>query len=258
MKVLIAASEAVPFASSGGLGSVIGSLPYALKRQDDTTEIRVVLPLYSEIPELYRNEMEYICCFRVMLGWRNQYCGVFGYEKDGIIFYFLDNEYYFKRNILYGSFDDAERFAFFSKSILEMMKQIDFMPDILHANDWQCALSVIYNKCLNIFPEMKTVYTIHNIEYQGRYSEKLLCDVFGLGSEFLNTVSFDGDINLSKGAMVCCDLLTTVSPCYANELKHSYYARGLESIIRENSNKMHGILNGIDYGFYNIPTDVLN
>ena len=249
-KILFVASEARPFAASGGLGDVIGSLPPALADGGDL-DVRAVMPLYGSIPAQYREKMKYLCNFYVQLSWRSQYCGVFEYEYKGVKYYFLDNEYYFKREMLYGSYDDGDRFAFFSKAVLDMFAHIGWVPDILHANDWQSALTVIYHKCRGYYPEMKTVYTIHNLEYQGRYGTELLGDIFDLPPESENVVRYGGDINLTKGAIVCCDALTTVSPQYAAELRTEYFAQGLDGIINENAYKLRGIVNGIDTEYYN-------
>ena len=174
MKILFVGAEAVPFISTGGLGDVLGSLPQAISSADPSCDVRVVLPLYKKIKEKYYNDLEYVGNTTVELSWRKQYCGVFKYELGGVTYYFLDNEYYFKRDSVYGDFDDAERFAFFGKAALDMMPLIDFYPDILNANDWQSAMSVIYLKRKyqdkNYYKDIKTVYTIHNIDYQGIYS----------------------------------------------------------------------------------------
>ena len=193
MKVLFCASEAVPYAASGGLGDVAGSLPKALV--DEGVEVRVVLPLYGQTKEKYGEQLEYLTNFNVTLGWRTQYCGVFKLEKDGVVYYFLDNEYYFKRNGLYGHFDDGERFAFFSKAILEMLVNIDFYPDIIHTNDWQTALVNLY---INVFyrhmPKfynIKTVFTIHNIQYQGQYGMEINDSVLGIPHNYLHQLEYE-------------------------------------------------------------------
>ena len=255
-KLLFVTSEARPFAASGGLGDVAGSLPVSLKKAaGDDLDVRVVMPLYSTISQDFRDQMILKCKFTVRLAWRMQYCGVFELIRDGVTYYFIDNEYYFKREMLYGSFDDGERFAYFCKAVLDMLEHIDFVPDILHANDWQSALCVIYHKCRDYYPSMKCVFTIHNIEYQGKYSFAILGDVFDLPASAENVVGFDGCINLLKGAIVCCDALTTVSPQYANEIKGEYFAHGLHGIINANSYKLSGILNGIDTVYYNPESD---
>lgn len=258
-KILFVGSEAVPFAATGGLGDVLGSLPAALKRADGDTDVRVVIPMYQSVVEKYKDKMTKVAEFTVSLSWRRQYCGVWSYDADGVIYYFIDNEYYFKRPALYGSFDDGERYAYFCKAVMEMLPYIDFMPDILHCHDWQSALCVIYLKrkyCyLDEYADMKAVYTIHNIGYQGIYNFDILGDIFCLDSWDRYVVEYDGCINLTKGAIVCCDKLTTVSPNYANEIQTEYYSSGLHHIIRMYSGKCCGIINGIDTDYYNPEKD---
>ena len=259
-KILFVGSEATPFAATGGLGDVLGSLPAALKKAGgEGLDIRVVIPLYTSISDEIRKDFEKVCEFTVNLSWRQQYCGVYKYDKDGVTYYFIDNEYYFKRSLMYGSFDDGERYAYFCKAVLEMMPHIGYFPDVLHAHDWQSALSVIYLKrkyrYFKEYSEIKTVYTIHNIEYQGIYGFEILSDVFCLDSWDRYIVEYDGCINLTKGAIVCCDKLTTVSPNYANEIQTEYYSHGLHYILAMNRDKITGIVNGIDYDYYNPETD---
>ena len=250
-KVLFVTSEARPFAASGGLGDVAGSLPPAVKAASKgEVDIRVVMPLYASVSDEWRSKMKLICKFNVPLSWRMQYCGVFELDHLGVKWYFIDNEYYFKREMMYGSFDDGERYAFFCRAALDMLWHVGFTPDILHANDWQSAMCVMYHKLRGYYPEMRCVYTIHNIEYQGKYSYDILGDVFDLSDSCRDVVGFDGCINLMKGAIVCCDALTTVSPQYANEIKSEYFAQGLHGIISSNAYKLSGILNGIDTVYY--------
>lgn len=258
-KILYVASESLPFASSGGLGDVIGSLPCAVKRECVDDDVRVVMPLYSSISDEYRSKMTKICEFTVTLAWRNQYAGIYSYCKDGVIYYFIDNEYYFKRSSLYGSFDDGERFAYFCSAVMQMMSKLGYFPDILHANDWQAALCVIYLKTtyshLKEYQGIKTVFSIHNILYQGVYSFDILGDIFDLNEQWSSIVDYNGTINLMKGAIVCCDKLCTVSEKYANEIKTSYFAHGLEYITQSNAEKTVGILNGIDLDYYDPSKD---
>ncbi|MBO7400532.1 MAG: glycogen synthase GlgA [Clostridia bacterium] len=259
-KILFVASECVPFASSGGLGDVIGSLPAALKKEyGEKADIRVMIPLYSQIGETYREKMEFLCHFDVPLAWRRQYCGVLSLVKDGITYYFLDNEYYFKRRSLYGSFDDGERYAFFCRAALESLQRIDFMPDILHAHDWQSALAVVYLKYkYGLVPEycgIKTVFTIHNIQYQGIYDKAILGDVFDIPNSDEAVLEYDGCINLMKGAIVCADRITTVSPTYAKEILSPQFSHGLHYVLEQNKGKIIGILNGIDTSYYNPASD---
>ena len=257
-KILFVASEARPFIATGGLADVIGSLPQALA-QDGGYDIRVVLPLYSDIKPDQRKKLSFMGNIYVPLSWRNQYCGVFTCEENGVTYYFIDNEYYFKRNGCYGYYDDGERFAFFSRSVLEILPFIGFYPDILHCHDWQAALSVIYLKTLYAdreeYQNIRTLFTIHNIEYQGKYSLDILGDLFGLDEQYRDLMEYSGCINLMKGAIECCDRFSTVSPTYAKEIKTEQYAHGLQHIIIRNEGKLTGILNGIDVNSYNPQTD---
>ncbi len=259
-KILFVGAEALPFAATGGLGDVLGSLPKALKdKAGDDVDIRVVMPLYDKIGERFKQEMKFICSFTVPLSWRNLYCGVKSLEMGGVTYYFIDNEFYFKRGPLYGHYDDGERYAYFCKAVLIMMSQIDFFPDILHAHDWQAALSVVYAKrkfaSLPGYCDMKTVFTIHNIEYQGKYDFAILGDVFDMEESDRNTMEYGDCINLMKGAIQCADAVSTVSPRYAEEIKTQDFSHGLHYILRENEYKLRGILNGIDTELYNPKTD---
>ena len=258
-KILFVGAEAMPFAATGGLGDVMGSLPAAIAAAGgDEVDVRVVMPLYSAVGQQYREMMKDEAEFDISIAWRRQYCGVKSLRRDGVTYYFIDNEYYFKRDMLYGCFDDGERFAFFSKAALEMLDKIDYRPDVIHAHDWQAALSVIYLKCkYNNRPRYEgidTVFTIHNIEYQGKYDMAILADIFEL-DWWADVVEWDGCINLMKGAIVCADKVTTVSPRYAEEIRGAEYSHGLAAILNENAYKLLGILNGIDYTYYNPSKD---
>ncbi len=257
-KILFVASEARPFIATGGLADVIGSLPQALAK-DPTYDIRVVLPLYSEIKPEWRRKMSFLGNIYVPLSWRNQYCGIFTCVQDGVTFYFIDNEYYFKRPNCYGYYDDGERFAYFSRSVMEILPFIDFYPDVLHCHDWQAALAAIYLKTeYNTRPEYKFIralFTIHNIEYQGKFSMDILGDLFGIAQEDASLLEYQGCINLMKGAIECCERFSTVSPTYAKEIKTAQYAHGLQDIIAKNESKLTGILNGIDVCSYDPSTD---
>ena len=250
-KILLVGSEAMPFAATGGLGDVLGSLPAAIKKAGgDEVDVRVVVPYYSAVNEGWGDCCETVAEFYVDLAWRKLYCGVKSVKKDGVTYYFIDNQYYFFRDALYGSFDDGERFAFFSKAVVDMLAHIGFYPDVLHANDWQSALSVVYlkTKYANIgeYANIKAIFTIHNIEYQGKYDIAVLGDLFGLGDAERGIMEYDGCINLMKAAIVLADKVSTVSP---------QYAHALDRILRLEQNKLMGILNGIDYDFYNPATD---
>ena len=214
MNVLFCASEAAPFAASGGLGDVAGSLPRAIRNRK--VACRVVMPLYGDMKQEYREKLTYITNFTVPVGWRNQYCGLFELTHNGVKYYFLDNEYYFKRTGLYGFYDDGERFAFFSRAILEMLFHVDFVPDVIHANDWQTALVPVYlnlyYRHLEQYRSIKTVFTIHNIQYQGKYGMEILEDTLAIGRQDAHLVEYDGCVNFMKGAIECADKVTTVSP----------------------------------------------
>ncbi len=259
-KILFVGAEVMPFAATGGLGDVMGSLPAAIAASEKgNVDVRVVLPLYAAVKDEFRAQMKEEAVFYVSLSWRNQYCGVKSLVRDGVTYYFIDNEYYFKRDALYGYYDDAERYAFFSKAVLEMMSRIDFYPDVMHANDWQSALSVIYLNTKYRYREgygsIKSIFTIHNIEYQGKYSYDTLCDVLDMGPEHYSLMRYDDCVNLMKGAIECADLVSTVSPRYAEEIKTYEYSHGLAHILKKNSHKLSGILNGIDYNYYNPAKD---
>ncbi len=257
MKILYAASEALPFAASGGLADVAGSLPKAIRNKMQAC--RVVIPLYSDIKPELRAKMKYVTNFTVYLSWRSLYCGVFEANHNGVVYYFLDNEYYFKRPGLYGYYDDGERFAFFSKAILEMLHYIDYAPDIIHCNDWQTALVPVY---LNLFyrgekkfRDLKTVLTIHNIQYQGKYGMEMVQDVLGIPQSATPIVEYDGCVNYMKGGIDQCNMITTVSRTYAQEILDPWYSHGLDRILKARQFKLMGILNGIDVEGYDPQTD---
>jgi len=257
MKILYAVSEALPFIATGGLGDVGGSLPVALRKR--MAGCRVVLPLYSGIRKEMRDKLKFVTHFTVPVSWRKQYCGVFEYHEDGVIYYLLDNQYYFKRDGLYGHYDDAERFAFFSRAVLELCAYTGFKPDIIHCNDWQTALIPVYHSLIYAkqpeYAPVKTVLTIHNIQYQGIYSKAILGDVFGIDESDADILSYNGSLNLLKGGIECADRVTTVSPTYAGEILDPWYSHGLDSILTARRFKLSGILNGIDTVSYNPETD---
>lgn len=254
-KILFIAGEGVPFIATGGLGEVVGALPRAMMAQESGMDVRVIMPYYRDIA--LKNTLDYIGYTYISLSWRNQYCGVFKGTVDNVIYYFIDNEYYFKRQDCYGHYDDGERFAFFCKAALEVLPLIDFFPDVIHAHDWQTALAPVYLKTIfaEKYPFLRSVFTIHNIEYQGKYDKAIISDVFALPEYYQNLVEYDGCMNLLKGAIECADLVSTVSPTYAGEIFNPYYSHGLTPIIERNASKMRGILNGIDTDFYNPDTD---
>ena len=257
MKVLYVSSEALPFKTSGGLGDVAGSLPQALRKR--LIGCRVVMPLYDTISQELKDSMTFITSISVPVAWRRQYCGVFEAKAGGVIYYLIDNQYYFKRDGLYGYYDDAERFAFFSRAVLEIIPYIDFKPDIIHCNDWQSALTPVYYTTLYAnrpgYENIKTVFTIHNIQYQGNYGMELVNEVVGIPEGTSSLIEYDGDVNFMKGAIETADRVTTVSPSYANEILDPWYSHGLDIILNQRSWKLSGILNGIDTELYNPETD---
>lgn len=257
MKVLYATSEALPFIASGGLGDVAGSLPHALRKR--LIGCRVVLPMYDTIKQELKDTMKFITHISVPVAWRRQYCGIFEAKHNGVIYYLIDNQYYFKRDTIYGHYDDAERFAFFSRAVLEIIPYIDFKPDIIHCNDWQTALTPVYYSAMYAnspgYENIKTIFTIHNIQYQGVYGKELLEDVLGIPADKASLLEYDGCINFMKGAIECADKVTTVSPSYADEILDPWYSHGLDSILNERRYKLSGILNGIDTVSYDPATD---
>lgn len=259
MKVLFAASEAIPFIKSGGLGDVVGTLPKSLKKLG--VDVRVIIPKYVDIPYEYKQLLKHKTHFNVSVGWRNQYCGIDECIMDGITFYLVDNEYYFKRPGMYGYYDEAERFAYFSRSVLECLGHIDFKPDVIHCHDWQTALIPVLleeqYRLSQIHQDIRTVFTIHNLKYQGIYGQEVLEDLFGLDKEYAMNDNFEfyGDINLLKAALYYADMVTTVSPTYAKEIQDEYYGERLDGILRDINFKLRGILNGIDYDMFSPEKD---
>lgn len=257
MKILFAAAEAAPYIKIGGLGDVSYALSKALSEKD--AKVSVVLPLYKSIKDRYIGELTYLTSFTVPLSWRQLYCGVFSHRQDKVTYYFIDNEYYFFRDNVYGNYDDGERFAFFSKAVLEMLQHVDFWPDVIHANDWQCALIPLF---LNAFYRghegyrpIKTMFTIHNIEYQGQTPYAFAEDVLGLSRENIATLAYDGCLNFMFSAICLADKVTTVSKNYAEELKTPYYGKEMSSVLSGVSYKFCGITNGIDPDVFNPQQD---
>ncbi len=257
MKVLFVSSEAQPFMASGGLADVAGALSAALRKR--LIGCRVVMPMYDTIAQEWKDKMTFLTSISVPVAWRRQYCGVFQAKHNGVIYYFIDNQYYFKRDSIYGHYDDAERFTFFSRAVLEILPHINFKPDIIHCNDWQSALTPVFYKTMYCqdpwYAGIKTVFTIHNIQYQGTYGMDLIGDVVGLKGEDSSLLEYDGDANFMKGAIECADMITTVSPSYAQEIMDPWYSHGLDPILRDRQWKLTGILNGIDVDSNNPATD---
>ncbi|MCQ2385906.1 MAG: glycogen synthase [Clostridia bacterium] len=261
MKILYVTGEAAPFSASGGLGDVMGALPGEVKKASPQSQIGVILPLYGSLSPVHRRSLKKITEFTFAYGWRQAYCGVFSAVFHDVTYYFVDNEQYFKRDTLYGQYDDGERFAYFCRAVLEFILRENLVPDVLHANDWQTALSVVYPKTRYkgnpAFARMKTVFTIHNIEYQGKYDLGIMGDIFDIADGDRNVMEYDGCLNLMKAAVVCADRVTTVSPTYAVEIKEPYFAYGLSPVIRMQGDKLSGIINGIDVeAFSSLQTDI--
>lgn len=258
MKILYIASEAAPFATSGGLGDVMSALPACVAR-DEAHDVEVILPLYKSMKDEYKNTLEHVFDFSFKLSWRETGASVYRYHHDNVDYLFIENHYYFGRDRLYGEFDDAERFAFFSMAVLEYILQRGISPDVIHANDWQSAMSIVYLKTLykscDQLKDIKTVFTIHNIEHQGKFDPYILGDVFGMGNEHLALMEFGGCLNLLKAAIVSSDYITTVSPTYAKELEYDFYGFGLQNVIKSIEYKMSGVINGIDYGYFSPQGD---
>ncbi len=259
MKILYAASEAAPFIKSGGLGDVAEALPAELSKIDDV-EVSVFIPYYKSIKDNPNIEVEFVKSFGVQVAWRRQYVGILRAVSPNkkLKYYFIDNEHYFYRDgTAYGHYDDGERYTYFSLAILEAIRQLDYFPDVIHCNDWQTALIPVLKKALygGIYDRIRTVFTIHNIEYQGKMPNEFMNDVIGIGEEYRGVLTYDNCINFMKSAIVAADKITTVSRTYAHEIKHAFFAHGLENIIRENEYKLEGIVNGINTELYDSEKD---
>lgn len=260
MKVLFTVSECVPFIKSGGLADVAGSLPKELKRLG--TDVRVIMPKYGSISEEFKQEMKRVAEFTVQVGWRNQYCGIEELSYNGITFYFVDNEQYFKRDHLYGYFDDGERFAFFNHAVLQGLAQIQFYPDVIHCHDWHTGMIPFLLKkkyqMIKEYAEIKSVFTIHNLQFQGIMPKGALNDLLNLDDRYFNMeeLEFYGNINFMKGALVAADKITTVSPTYLKEIQTDYFGEKLNGVLVKRNEDLSGILNGIDEDIYNPETDL--
>ncbi len=257
-KIFMCSSEVSPFAKTGGLGDVVGALPQALAKLG--YDVRVALPKYGCIPEEYKSQMEFLFYLYIPLGWRRKYCGVFSLKRDGVTYYFLDNEYYFGDEFLY-KWNDLERFAFYDKACLEILRALDFKPDVIHCHDWQAGMIPVLLNAYFVRDEfyrgIKTMFTIHNLRYQGIYAIDIVADFFSLDSGFFtdDKLEFHGCANLLKGGIVYSDYVTTVSPTYAEEIKTPEGGERLDGLLSARSNALFGILNGIDTTVYNPKTD---
>lgn len=260
MRVLFVASEASPFIKSGGLGDVAGALPKALAQKG--ADVRVVIPKYKDINWQMKEKLRFIKWFNVRVGWREQFCGVWEGFYNGVTYYVLDNERYFGRDGLYGFYDDAERFAFFDRAVLDTLRQIDWQPDLIHCNDWQTGMLPVllkfeYKRKDSFYWNMKCVYSIHNIAFQGIFDPNILPELFGFDLElYENTaLKFDDGVSFMKGGLYYCDIITTVSNSYAGEIQTPEYGQRLDGVLRDRSYALRGIVNGIDYDEFNPKED---
>lgn len=260
MNLLFAASECAPFIKTGGLADVVGALPKALKAEG--AEVSVVLPKYADIADSFNEKMQQLESIEVSVGWRKKYCGIKSLEHAGIRYYFLDNEYYFKRHGSYGFYDDGERFAFFSRAVLEAMPSfLEEPPDLIHSHDWQTGpiaplLKADYSTN-RYYENIKTVFTIHNLRYQGVYPREVHYDLLGLDDEHFHAegTEFHGKVSYLKAGLAYANAITTVSPTYADEIQTPYFGNGLDGYLRKRKGSLHGIINGIDLDEYDPGKD---
>jgi starch synthase len=259
MKILFVTGEAWPFIKTGGLGDVSHSLPKSLSKSG--VDIRVIMPKYKAIDYKYKSKMKHLGHTFVRLSWRNQYCGVDLLEYDGVKYYFIDNEHYFKRDNIYGEFDDCERFGFFSKAVLAALEVMEFKPDIIHCNDWHSGLTPVYLKELQKnkkYTDIKTLFTIHNLKYQGIFSMETLGDVLGLSHDIHfreDSMKYYDAISFLKGGVNASDFISTVSEAYADEIKTEFFGENLHGLFQVNNHRLSGIINGIDYDIFNPRKD---
>ena len=262
MKILFTSSECVPFCKTGGLADVVGALSPVLAAKGH--DVRVMMPLYSAIPQEYVNQMRHEIDFEIDLGWRRQYCGVETLNMNGVTYYFVDNKYYFGRSYIYGmGGDEHERFGFFDRAVLNALPLLDFKPDIIHANDWQCgmipALLHIQYRHVDFYAGIRTVFTIHNLQYQGIFGIQDVQDILGIGDEYFTNDKLEcfGCANFMKAGLVYADEITTVSPSYAEEIQTAYYGERMDGLLRARRANLSGVLNGIDTVEYDPARDPL-
>lgn len=261
MKILFSATEAYPFIRTGGLGDVIGALSKELGKLGE--DVRVIIPKYKGIKEDLKNKINYIKHIFVDVGWRHQYCGIEELKVNNVQFYFIDNKYYFNRDNLYGYYDDAERFAFYDRAVLEILKAINWYPDIIHCNDWQCGMIPVLYKLeyrnKDEYPDIKFIYSIHNLLFQGNFGKEVLGELFGYDLQQFNNggLSFNDGISYMKGGINYSEKVLTVSYTYAEEIKTPEYGECMDELLRNKGGDLKGILNGIDYEEYNPLTDEL-
>ena len=261
LKILMVASEAAPFAKTGGLADVLGSLTPELTRQG--VDARVILPKYGTISSKLREKITHKCHIYVKVGWRNQYCGIEETEYNGVIYYFIDNEFYFNRSDLYGYDDDGERYAFFTKAVLDAIPYLEFCPDILHCHDWQAGMIPVlleaHYRNIDLYRNIKTVFTIHNLRYQGIYSIEQMKEWFSISDEYITAdkLEFYQNASFMKGALTYSNLISTVSNTYAKEIKNPFYGEKMDGLLNARSKELWGIINGIDYEEFNPEIDSL-
>lgn len=260
MKITYVGAECAPFFKTGGLGDVMGALPKEIARKGN--DVIVILPFHEMLmKDVFKDELKDVLSFDVQVGWRYQYCGVKSLEREDVTYYFVDNQYYFCRDRIYGYDDEVERYAFFQMAAIELLERIEFIPDVLHVNDYHTAMIPFLLKekyrWINAYNEIKTVLSIHNLQFQGIYPADILSDLFGMGMEkyWDGTVRFENNINFMKAGLVYADQIVTVSPSYAEEIKTPAFGEGLEAILNQESWHLHGILNGIDYDVFDPNTD---
>jgi len=259
VNVLYIVSECVPFVKSGGLADVAGALPKYLNKLN--VNVRVMLPFYSQIPTKFKEEAKLVKELSINLGWRKQYCGLYELNLEGMTYYFIDNEYYFNRDKLYGHYDDGERYGFFSLAAIECIKELDFIPDVIHCHDWHTAMIPFfmkeYDALKDVNPKIRSVYTIHNLQFQGVFPKLVMDDILGIDEEYFRDdyLKFYDCINFMKAGIISSDIVTTVSPTYKEEIKHEFFGEQLDGLLREHDHKLFGIVNGIDETIYNPSTD---
>ncbi|HBT78854.1 MAG: glycogen synthase GlgA [Selenomonas sp.] len=259
MKVLFVAAEAVPFAKTGGLADVAGSLPKELRNQG--VDVRVIMPKFGKISEEFRQQMEHVYDGELQVSWRTKFVGLDKLDYDGVTFYFVDNEEYFNREGFYGYDDDAERFSFFSRAVLNLLPAMDFWPDVIHTNDWHAGLVNVFLKLEHMdderYSKIRTLYTIHNLKYQGVFPKNVMPDVLGLDWKYFNNgdLEFYDAVNFMKGGLIYADYISTVSHTYAQEIQYPYFGEHLDGLLRSRKDDLYGIINGLDYERYNPRTD---
>ncbi|WP_227937922.1 glycogen synthase GlgA [Alkalihalobacillus deserti] len=254
MNIVMVASECAPFFKTGGLADVVASLPKALAKKNH--KLTIFLPKHRGLPHDIASKLQFIGSFDVHVKWRKQYCGLLSYETDQVIYYFIDNEYYFNRAHLYDEVDDAERYVFFTHAFFKALEHLDSTPDLIHCHDWQTALIPLYIKAGAYQRNVKTVFTIHNLKYQGVFPLSVFNELLHLDHIHLGGLEYKGAVNFMKAALIHADWVTTVSPSYANEILDPYYGEGLESFLHERGTSLSGIVNGIDEDVYNPANDL--